>query len=96
MAMQMEDVLLMPVMGIAKLDEVTDVAVVDVGRLGRVQRHACLDPCLLGTGQLAGADALQPDIGRYVHQHRYVADRVRAQKKLFIGARQTVMHWANP
>ncbi|MNP31555.1 hypothetical protein D3C76_1246800 [compost metagenome] len=76
MPVQVEDVLLMAVVGVAELDEVTDVAVVDVGRLGRIERHGRLDAHLIGGRSLAGGDAFEAGVGRYVHQHRHVADGV--------------------
>ncbi|MNZ14520.1 hypothetical protein D3C78_314460 [compost metagenome] len=92
---QVEDMLLVAVMGVAELDHVADVAVVDVGRFRRVKGHGGLDPDLLGARGLARANVLKADVGRYVHQHRHVADGVRTQEELFVGAGQAVMHRAH-
>ena len=92
MAMQVEDVLFVTVMGVAEFDEVTDVAVVDVGRFGRIQRHGCLDANLIGARDLPRRDVLKPGVGRYVDQHRHVTDGVRAEEEFFVGAGQAVVH----
>ena len=92
MPVQVEDVLLMAVVGVAEFDEVADVAVVDVGRLGRIQRHGRLDPDLIGPGHFTGTNVFQPGVGRYVHQHRHVADGMGAEEEFFIGTRQAIVH----
>ncbi len=91
-AMQVEDVLFMAVVGVAELGEVTDVAVVHVGRFRREQGHAGLDPDGAGRWYLARTDVLQADVGRHVHQRTDITDRVRTEEELLIGARQAVMH----
>ncbi|MNP93237.1 hypothetical protein D3C85_57580 [compost metagenome] len=92
MAVQVEDVLLMAIVGIAEFDEVTDVAVVDVRRLRRIQGHGGFHADLIGARYLAGGDVLKPGVGRHIHQHRHIADGVRAEKEFFIGARQAIVH----
>ncbi|MNX53456.1 hypothetical protein D3C86_841520 [compost metagenome] len=92
MAVQVEDVVFVTVVRVAEFDEVTDVAVSDVRRLRRIQRGGRLDPDLIGIRCLAGGDAFQPGVGRYVHQHRHVADGVGTEEELFIGAGQAIVH----
>lgn len=55
MAVQVEDVLLVAIVGVAEFDEVTDVAVVDVRRLRRIQGHGGFHADLIGARYLAGA-----------------------------------------
>ncbi|MND98394.1 hypothetical protein D3C80_907430 [compost metagenome] len=86
-AMQVEDVLLMAIVGVAELGEIANVAVVHVGRLGRVQRHTGLYPHGAGGRRLAWANVLQADVGRHVHQGTDIAHSVCAEEELFVGAR---------
>ncbi|MNM15728.1 hypothetical protein D3C81_259550 [compost metagenome] len=94
-SVQVKDVLLVAVVGVAKLDEVANVTVVDVGRLCRKQRHGGLDANLISLGLLTGANVFEANVGRYVHQHGHVTDRVRAEEELFVGTRQAIMHGAD-
>ncbi|MCY1400244.1 hypothetical protein D9M71_153200 [compost metagenome] len=91
-AVQVKDVLFVTVVAVTEFDEVTDVTVVDVRRLGWVQRHRGLDAHLIGRWHLPRHHALQADVGWNVHQHGDVADGMGAEEELFIGARQAVMH----
>jgi hypothetical protein len=86
MAVQVEDVLLVAIVGVAEFDEVTDVAVVDVRRLRRIQRHGGFHADLIGARCLARGDVLKPGVGRHIHQHRHIADGVRTEEEFFIGA----------
>lgn len=95
-AVQVEDVLLMPVVGVAELGEVADVAVVHVGRFRGVQGHAGFDPNGTGRRDFAWADVLQADVGRHIHQGADVADGMGAEEELFVSARQAVVHRAHP
>ncbi|MCY1281966.1 hypothetical protein D9M70_307880 [compost metagenome] len=90
--MQVEDVVFVALVGVVDLDEVTDVAVVDVGRLGRVQRHARLDADGFRRRRLAGRQGFQADVGRDVHQHAGIAHGMRAEEELLVGAGQAVVH----
>ncbi|MNN04149.1 hypothetical protein D3C81_1168660 [compost metagenome] len=94
-AMQVEDVLFMTVVGVAELGEVPNVAVVDVGRFRRVQGHAGLDAHGIGRRGLAWADVLQADVGRHVHQCADIAHGVGTEEELLVGTRQAVVHRAH-
>ncbi|MNG81394.1 hypothetical protein D3C79_400440 [compost metagenome] len=93
--MQMENMLLVTHADIANLHRIAQVAVGNVGRLGRIQRHAGLDTDTLGGRFLARRQQLEPYVGRHVHLHRDIAGGVRAEEEFFIGARQAVMHGAD-
>ncbi|MNZ67462.1 hypothetical protein D3C78_857130 [compost metagenome] len=94
-AVQVEHVLLVAVMGIADAHRIADVAVGDVGRLGREQGHAGLDPGAAFRRHLAGEDALQADVGRHIHLHGDVAHGMGAEEELLVGAGQAVVHGAD-
>ncbi|MNZ75457.1 hypothetical protein D3C78_939340 [compost metagenome] len=65
---------------------------VDVGRLGRIERHARLDAERFRRRRLAGADVFQADVGRDVHLHAHVPYRAGIQEELLEGAVQAVVH----
>ncbi|MNQ91089.1 hypothetical protein D3C85_1064560 [compost metagenome] len=92
---QVENVLLVPGADVAKLHRIAQVAMGNVGRFGRVQRHGRLDTGALRRRHLPGCELFQADVGRHVHQHGDIADRVGAEEELFISAGQAVMHGAD-
>ncbi|MCY1393772.1 hypothetical protein D9M68_352100 [compost metagenome] len=94
-AMQVIHVLLVAHADVADFDEVADVAVGHVGRLGGEQRHTRLDARSLWRRHFAGEQLLQADIGRHVHQRGDVADGVGTEEELLEGAGQAVVHGAD-
>ena len=84
-AVQVEHMLFVADVGVAEFDEIADVAVADVGRFGRVQRHARLDADAVLRRHLARAQPFQANVGRYIHQHRGVADGVGTEEEFLIG-----------
>ncbi|MCY1342263.1 hypothetical protein D9M68_271800 [compost metagenome] len=84
--------MLVALVGVVDLDEIAQVAVVHVRRLGRVQHHAGLDAGGFRRRRLAGGEAFQADVGRHVHQLGDIPHRVRAEEELLVGAGQAVVH----
>ena len=98
MIVEVEDVqLLGTCMQVSELHEVTDIGVVNVGRIVRILCIACADGCVALAERVAGMRRAEFEarIRRDVDQHGRVADSERAEEEFLIRTAQAVMHRAN-